>query len=330
MSMDSRQRFHETMSYGAPDRPPLFLEGLRDDVFSTWHKQGMPVHRNLAQLFMTDEREEAEPDLWPSPYPTKWPSSLAEAETLASRLDPSDSRHLPENWPQVVQEWPTGEQVRMIYAHHGFFESVGVDGWGRFNELMFLIKDDPALIRRIMAIQGEFNAQMAEQLLQHIEVEAAVFGEPIGDNHGPLISPRTYRELVLPSYQPILETLRRHNVNTIILRTYANCRALIPSLLEAGFNCLWAVEVFGEEMDYRDLRREYGKDLRLIGGIDLDVLRGDKEAIRAEVMSKVPPLVEQGGYAPLADGRVRLEVPWENYCYYRTLLQEIVSGSRSS
>ena len=328
--MDSRQRFRETMSYGAPDRPSLFVEGLRDDVLSAWHKQGMPKHRSLSQLFLMDEREEAEPDLWPSPYPTKWPSSLAEAEILASRLDSNDRKRLPENWRKVVKTWHHGEQVRMLYVHHGFFESVGVDGWGRFNELMFLIKDEPDLIRRMMAIQGEFNAQMAERLLQQIEVEAAVFSEPIGGNHGPLVSPRTYRELVLPSYQPILDVLHRHNVETIILRTYANCRALIPVLLEAGFNCLWAVEVFGEGMDYRDLRREFGRDLRLIGGIDLDVLRIDKDAIQAEVMSKVPPLVEQGGYAPLADGRVRAEVSWENYCYYRTLLQEIVSGSRSS
>ena len=76
-------------------------------------------------------------------------------------------------------------------------------------------------------------------------------------------------------------------------------------------------------MDYRNLRREFGRDLRLIGGIDLDALRRDKEAIRREVEEKVPPLVADGGYVPLADGRVRSDVPYENYVYYRTLLQKI-------
>ncbi len=316
------------MAYGSPDRPPLFIEGLRGDVLAAWRDQGMPPDRSHAQLFMTDERDEAEPDLWPAPYPTKWPSSSAEVEGFAYHLDPDDPKRLPEDWSKVKKSWAQGEQVRMLYAHHGFFELVGVDGWGRFNELMFLIKDDPALIRRMLNIQGEFNAQIAGRLLQEVEVEAAIFSEPIGGNHGPLVSPKTYRDLVLPSYQPILEVLRRHKVETIILRTYANCRALIPALLEAGFNCLWAVEVFGEGMDYRDLRKEFGRDLRLIGGIDLDVLRSGKEAIWNEVLGKVPDLVAQGGYAPLADGRVRAEVPWENYKYYRQLLQEIVSGSR--
>jgi uroporphyrinogen decarboxylase len=79
-------------------------------------------------------------------------------------------------------------------------------------------------------------------------------------------------------------------------------------------------------MDYRDLRQEFGPDLRLIGGIDLDALRQDKEAIRREVEEKLPPLLGDGGYVPLADGRVREDVPYENYLYYRRLLQEVTQG----
>ncbi len=38
----------------------------------------------------------------------------------------------------------------------------------------------------------------------------------------------------------------------------------------------------------------------------------------------MPPLLAQGGYVPLADGRVRANVPLENYLYYRRLLQTTV------
>jgi hypothetical protein len=77
------------------------------------------------------------------------------------------------------------------------------------------------------------------------------------------------------------------------------------------------------------LAPEYGKKLRLIGGIDLDVLRQDKEAIRVEVEEKVPPLLAQGGYVPLADGRVREDIPLENYLYYRELLQRVTKPEAS-
>ena len=136
-----------------------------------------------------------------------------------------------------------------------------------------------------------------------------------------------YEDFVLASYQPVLDVLRRYKVGTKVFVTFGNARPLIPSILKWGFNCLWAVEVNIEAMDYRDLRGEFGRDLRLIGGIDLDALRGDKEAIKREIKERVPPLVADGGYVPLADGRVRADVPFENYVYYRELLEEVTKTS---
>jgi hypothetical protein len=63
----------------------------------------------------------------------------------------------------------------------------------------------------------------------------------------------------------------------------------------------------------------------LIGGIDLDVLRRDKEAIRREIEEKVPPLLADGGYIPLADDRVRKDVPFENHVFYRRLLEQVTT-----
>ena len=106
-------------------------------------------------------------------------------------------------------------------------------------------------------------------------------------------------------------------------QTFANARVLIPGILKWGFNGLWACEVNIDTMDYRSLRKEFGRDLRLIGGIDLDALRKDKAAIRQEIEEKVPPLIAEGGFIPLADGRVRADVPFENYVYYRQLLEKV-------
>ncbi len=54
-----------------------------------------------------------------------------------------------------------------------------------------------------------------------------------------------------------------------------------------GFTCLWACEVNRAAMDYRDLRREFGVDLRLIGGIDLDALHRGRNAIREELTTRL-------------------------------------------
>jgi uroporphyrinogen decarboxylase len=82
-------------------------------------------------------------------------------------------------------------------------------------------------------------------------------------------------------------------------------------------------------MDYRGIREEFGRGLRLIGGIDLDALRQGREAIRREIEEKVPPLLADGGFIPLADGRMRAEIPFENYVYYRRLLEETIKAHGS-
>jgi hypothetical protein len=155
------------------------------------------------------------------------------------------------------------------------------------------------------------------------KIDAVLFNEPIGGNEGPLISPEMYEEFALKKYLPLLKSVRDNKIENIILRSYANVKMLIPVLLKYGFNCLWACESKSEEMDYLSIRKEYGKDLRLIGGINLDVLLYGKEEIKKELIEKVPPLLRSGGYIPLADGRIRDNVSFENYSYYRTLLEEL-------
>jgi hypothetical protein len=321
--MNSRERFLETMRYGHPDRVPYFEEGIRKDVLRTWRRQGLASDVDLQKLFPTDGREEIDLDLEPHPWPVQWPSTLTDLKAYVGRLNPSDRSRLPKNWKKQVSLWKQHQQVLMMRVQIGFFETMGVDGWQRFHDLLVLIHDDPGFVREMMRINGEFVAALVARLLQQVEIDAAVFSEPIGDNNGPLISPKMYADLVLSSYQPIVEVLRRHSVDIIILRTYANARLLIPVLVEHGLDCLWACEVNTEAMDYRSLRKEFGRDLRLIGGVDLDALREGKEAIRREIEEKVPPLLAQGGYVPLADGRVRADIPFENYLFYRQLLEKV-------
>jgi hypothetical protein len=326
MAMSNRQRFNETMQYGRPDRVPYFEEGIRDEVVQAWRRQGLAADADLATLFPSDPVERIEPDFDPRPMLEQWPTSRAELAALERRLDPADAARLPENWAEQVQALKTRDTVRMLEVHQGFFLSAGVERWNRFNFVMHALVKDPSFVHKMMAMWGEFTAALAERILTSVNVDAAIFSEPIGDNHGPLISPKMYEEFVLASYDPLLQVLRRHNVDTIIFVTYANARLLIPSILKWGFNCLWACEVVNDAMDYRDLRREFGRDLRLIGGIDLDALRMGRDAIREEIEAKVPSLVAAGGYVPLADGRVREDVAFEDYAYYRQMLRTVLEG----
>jgi hypothetical protein len=327
--MSSLERFRETMRYGTPDRVPYFEEGIRSDVLRAWRTQGLAKDTDLATLFPCDHRERIEVDLEPRPKLLSKLDKMTDLKKFARRLNPSDKKRLPSQWPRRVHAWKSRKHVLMLYAHRGFFLTMGVRNWDSFTEVMTLLMEQPDVVRKRMQIQGEFAACLSDRILQEVQVDAVVFSEPIGGNDRPLISPKMYEEFVLKNYEPILGVLRRHKVATICFQTFANARILIPSILKWGFNCLWACEVNIGAMDYRSLRREFGRDLRLIGGIDLDALRKDKAAIRREIEEKVPPLIADGGFIPLADGRVRADVPFENYVYYRRLLENVTQRQSS-
>jgi hypothetical protein len=322
--MTSRERFLEVMRLGQPDRVPYFEEGVRDEVIHVWKQQGLSGRRELARRFPSDERERIELDLYPRPDLEQWPTTEEDLDSFRQHLDPDDHKRFPGQWEKCVRDWKQRESVLTLYVHQGFFLSMGVETWQRFHDVMTLLVHNPRLAKSMMMAQGEFAARLIQKFLKDVTVDAVIFSEPIGGNEGPLISPQMYEDIVLSSYQPVLDVLHRQHVETIIFQTFANARILIPRILNWGFNCLWACEVNIEAMDYHSIRNEFGQDLRLIGGIDLDVLRGSKAVIKKEIQTRVPPLLDQGGYIPLADGRVREDIPFENYCYYRKLLRSVI------
>ena len=325
VSMNNRQRFYASLHYGTPDRLPYFEEGIREDVLESWREQGHQVGDEAQELFKADGMEEVKIDLVPIPGYKGLPRTFKELESLEKHLGKVKLTRVLPKWPKQIKRLKERDHVLMLRAHEGFFLSMGVEDGRTFACLMYQIMDEPDFVREFMRVMGQYAAKLTEEILREVEVDALVFSEPIGSNSGALISPKTYESLVLPSYEPLMDAARRYGVGTIICRTYANIKALIPSLLKWGINCLWACEVEQGVMNYPRLRKTFGGELKLIGGIDLDALRKGPEAIR-EAVEAVIPLTQEGGYIPLADGRVRTDVPYENYVYYRELLKTITHG----
>ncbi len=324
--MTSAERFRQTMRLGAADRPPYLEEGIRDDVLEAWRAQGLPAETDPYDLFPTDRRHRIAACLDPIPdFGERGALEIPEAE-LADRLAPDAPGRLPDDWRARALQAREAGHILELPLHHGFFLAHGVHDWRRFELLIEAMADRPAEVHRVLELHTELACGLVERVLREVQVDFVSFSEPIGGNNGPLLGPRQYRELVLARYRPILDAVRERGVETVVFITYANARALVGEVLEAGFDCLWACEVNAEEMDYRALRREYGRSLRLIGGIDLDLLREEEETLRRTLRSTLPPLLEEGGFVPLADGRVRSDIPYARYARYRALVAEIVEG----
>ncbi|NLH98945.1 MAG: hypothetical protein GX446_05565 [Chthonomonadales bacterium] len=324
--MTSRERFRLTMSYGRPDRPPLFEEGLRDDVMERWRAQGLASEDELRAMVTFDRRERITLDTSPKPALTAPMPCDADMSELRRRFNASAPGRLPEEWGQCIEQWRTRDTVLELFVHSGFFLTQGADIWDRVHRILLMSHDAPDRVLGVMEAVGACATELVRRVLADVEVDMAIFSEPISGPDRPLLGPRMYERLVLSTYRPIVAELHRGGCAAIVFQTYANTRALLPSVVEAGFNCLWAVESGEGAMDYAEIRREFGRDLRLIGGIDLDLLRTDPPTIRQAMRRIVPPLLADGGYVPLADGRVRSDVHLANYLCYREELMRLTAA----
>ncbi len=92
--------------------------------------------------------------------------------------------------------------------------------------------------------------------------------------------------------------------------------------VEGGVNAFCPIEV-AAGMDPLVLRERFGRRLVLWGGVDKRELSKDIAAVEREVMSKVPQMLQSGGYIPSVDHSVPPDVPFKNYAHYVKLLREL-------
>jgi hypothetical protein len=323
--MNSRERFLAIINGDRPDHPPLFPEGIREEVLLSWGNQGLPAGSDLENLFPYDQFEQLDPDVYPRHEITDWSTPERLLPLLRQRLDSDDPRRLPGDWRKLVKRWRNRTYPLFLRIHPGLFLSLGIEDWRSFAPALLRLVDQPDFVHQILAIQADFSARLAEKVLRQVDLDGVIFSEPIAGNHGALISAKMYRTFALRSYSPIFTVLSDYKVPATIWRSYANPSNLLPEVMKYPFNVLWLCETPPGALAPAQIRKMVGPKVTLIGGIDSDVLRQDAPAIR-QAVAAVKPFVDEGHFIPLADGRVREDVPYPNYVFYRQELQKVFAG----
>jgi uroporphyrinogen decarboxylase len=327
--MNTRQRFHETLEYGTPDRFPFFDYGIREGVLERWRAAGLPPDADVRQMFSLERwetagtRADVEIELRPIPRLAGRLHTRADWQRLRDALDPTTPGRYPNNWAQCVADWRDRDHPLGLVVWRGLFLPLQVGEWETLTDLLYLMYDDPDWVSEMVAYLADFDLAVLERALTEVDWDFAVFEEPIASNSAPVISPAHYRRFCVPHLRRIVDRVRTAGIELLVIDSQGAVGPLIPLWLDVGLNTLWLGDVAAAGLDYRTLRRQYGPELRLLGGLDLRVMTQDRLAVTREVLDKVPPLLAQGGYIPFLDGRVRKGMPFENYALYRQLLQSL-------
>jgi len=179
----------------------------------------------------------------------------------------------------------------------------------------YLQFDDRDLLSEMVDTISDLVCWGLDQVLPKIQVDTGWGWEDICGSAGPLVTPEVFNTCVVPGYRKISDKLLQYGVKLHIIDCDGLIDDLVPGWLEGGVNVMFPVQISPMGADPMAFRKKYGKELRIIGGIDKIEITKDKAAIDAEVERRVP-LMREGGYIPLPDHLIIPSTPLENYRYY--------------
>jgi len=346
--MTRRELFRNVLRYGAFDRMPVVHPGGWPETEHRWHGEGMPRKAD-EHAFLHTQPPMGAPipvclDLYP-PYEEKmveetdryfyyqhgdgvvaqylkdqsalprrvkflmqgrsgWPAYQA-------RLQPDPGR-IPANIDEAIADAEAKDLPISI-------ETGSLVGWLRnwlgTERFCITCREDPVLICEVADTVSDLVCWYLDQVLPKVQIDIAWGWEDICFRSGPLIPPDLFEQAAVPAHRKVAETLRKYGCDLYAVDSDGLINALVPLWLKAGVNVMYPMEIGAWQADPMALRREFGKDLRIMGGINKLVLERDRQAIDDEIERR-KPLMAEGGYIPFPDHLVTPATPLDNFRYY--------------
>jgi len=252
--------------------------------------------------------------------------SWSDWEMIKERFQPDLAKRLPANWPELVKSYKDRTYPLVLGGEQGFYGSprylIGDE------HILTVLYDDPELVLAINDHLCNLWISIYDQILQQVKVDMALIWEDMCFKTGPLISPAMFTKFMLPFYKKLTGFFRDHGIKTIFVDTDGNCWKLIPLFLEGGVTGLFPFEV-NAGMDIVEVRKQF-PTLQILGGIDKMVFYNGSQSIDAELQYKVGSIIDKGGFIPTIDHLVPMDVPWEDYRYYRIRLNNLIEKYNES
>jgi len=190
-----------------------------------------------------------------------------------------------------------------------------------FEGLAYATYDYPDMVEDMVETACVLVEDFLDQVLGQIDFDYASGWEDICFKNGPIVSLPFFRDVVTPRYKRLGGKLHAAGIDLWYTDCDGDVRPILPCFLEAGINCLFPYEVNSCAHPV-ELLDEFGKDLRIMGGVDKIQLGKGPEAIKAYLES-LQPAVDRGGYIPFCDHRCPPNVKEEDYLYYLDLKQQM-------
>jgi len=349
-----RELFREIMHYGEFDRMPAvhwttwpethqewLAQGLPEDVSEHEHLDacgmwaGVPVGIGLHPGFEEETIEETDEyrifrqtdgviaQHWKgrSCIPHYIDFTMKDRsgwEQYRERLQPDPAR-LPEDFDERIEKLRDSDLPVTI----GTGSMVGwTRNWMGVVNLAYACADDPELIAEIADTVADLVCWAIDQVDGRVEIDVGLGWEDICFKTGPLVSPGIFERCCVPAYRKVADRLAQAGCDLYMVDSDGKVDDLVPLWLKGGVNVMFPIEIGTWQADPMAYREQYGRELRVYGGIDKLQLTKGREAIDAEIQRRLP-LMRAGGFVPLPDHLIVPGTPLEDYRYYLDRIREL-------
>jgi uroporphyrinogen decarboxylase len=180
-------------------------------------------------------------------------------------------------------------------------------------QLLITMIEDPSWVKDMLMTDAQLCADIAEEMLgRGFDADAGWIFDDLGYKHRSFFAPRVYRELVQPAHRLMCEPFLRRG-KPVLLHSCGYTMELMPALLDTGFAVIQPLEVKAGN-DMVALKKTYGDRVAFMGGIDVRAMaHSDPTVLEREISSKIPAVMQGGGYIYHSDHSVPDNVSFAQY-----------------
>jgi uroporphyrinogen decarboxylase len=334
--MNSKERVHAALQRKPVDRVPVFMwfhpdtaqrlarlleipaahvaTAMGNDIRQTW------VNNNYAMEGITHERQgESHVDAWgirwvkvgPFNQIAEYPLAHASPAQVRQYRFPIDRKE-----ELLSQMRPVVAMARDCFIGCDVSPCVFEMYWrlrGMEDTLTDLV-GDPALTREMFRRCADFAVELGEEACRRFPLDWFWTGDDVASQLALMMSPKDWRDLVRPELQRIFDVGRRHH----LWIAYHCCGALhdiLGDLVDMGLDVLNPVQCNCPGMDPLDLKKEFGRHLAFMGGVDTQGVlpNGTADDVRRATARLLQGMTaDGGGYILAASHTIPPETPDAN------------------
>jgi uroporphyrinogen decarboxylase len=171
----------------------------------------------------------------------------------------------------------------------------------RNDKFMMLLAAEPQHAHRFLDKLVEIHLANLERFLGAVGeyIDIILFGDDLGMQTGPMISPQMYRDFFKPRHKLLWNRAKQLADVKVMLHCCGGVRELMPDLIEAGVDAINPVQISCSGMDVGRLKAEFGADITFWGGgcDTRDILpTGTPQQVAENVEEQVRILSPGGGF----------------------------------